>query len=237
MINILLHSALISNVNETSLNVFDLVRQAGWVVQGVMLLLLAASIISWAIIFWKWMLLRNAAKDNKNFTESFWAAGSLEGATRASKAYPNASLTRVFETGVQEYNNVVNLNLGREQAIELLETNVTRSLQKATKVETQLMQTYVPFLANTASSAPFIGLFGTVWGIMNSFLNIGATGAANLAVVAPGIAEALIATALGLFAAIPAVIFYNYFTSRIKLLNNSMNYFITDFINIAKRSL
>src|SRR5690606_41279827 len=129
------------------------------------------------------------------------------------------------------------LNLSRENVVDLLETNVTRSLGKASQVEAAGLQAYLPFLASTASVAPFVGLFGTVWGIMTAFINIGATGASNLAVVAPGIAEALIATAMGLFAAIPAGLFYNFFVSRVKEIGTGMTYFVTDFMNTAKRSL
>jgi len=236
MTNSFFHSMFLKSTG-AQLNPWDLVLQAGLVVQGVMILLLLASIISWTIIFWKWWLLRNAADQNAAFSESFWASGSLEGALRASKAHPEASLTRIFETGLNEYNQVSALELDRGQKIELLESNVARSLDKAVKAEAEEYRQYVSFLANTASAAPFIGLFGTVWGIMNSFIGIGATGAANLAVVAPGIAEALIATAMGLFAAIPAVLFYNFFTNKIRSLSGQMTHFTTDFMNTAKRNL
>lgn len=220
-----------------ALNPIDLILEAGWVVKGVMLLLLIASFVSWFIIFYKWFLLKGVTEENLKFSDNFWAAGTLEGAARASKAFPQSPLTHIFETGIQEYNQIAQLKLSRDECFELLETNMTRCLQKAIKLETEKLMRSVSFLANTASAAPFIGLFGTVWGIMNSFINIGATGASNLAVVAPGIAEALIATAMGLFAAIPAVLFYNLFISRIKSLTSGMNHFATDFLNTAKRSL
>lgn len=229
---------LVSNPTPgAQLNPWDLVLQAGLVVQGVMIILLLASIISWAIIFWKWWLLKDAAAQNRAFSESFWASGSLDGALRASKAHPDASLNRVFETGMNEYKQVSALDLSRDEKIELLESNVARSLDQAAKAESEKYRQYVPFLANTASAAPFIGLFGTVWGIMNSFIGIGATGASNLAVVAPGIAEALIATAMGLFAAIPAVLFYNFFINKIRILSSQMTQFSTAFLNTAKRNL
>ncbi len=236
MKHIFLTFALIQQPVE-ALNPIDLILEAGWVVQGVMILLLAASFISWFIIFYKWFLLKGVTAENLKFADNFWAAGTLEGAARASKAFPQSPLTRIFETGIQEYNQIAQLKLAREDCVELLETNMTRSLQKAIKIETEQLMKSVSFLANTASAAPFIGLFGTVWGIMNSFISIGATGASNLAVVAPGIAEALIATAMGLFAAIPAVLFYNLFISKIKVLTSGMNHFATDFLNTAKRSL
>lgn len=220
-----------------ALNPIDLILEAGWVVKAVMALLLLASFVSWVIIFYKWLLLKSVSRENAKFAESFWAAGTLEGASRASKAHPNAALTRIFESGLHEFNQINALKLSRADSIELLESNMTRALQKSIKIESEKLQKSLSFLANTASAAPFIGLFGTVWGIMNSFINIGATGASNLAVVAPGIAEALIATAMGLFAAIPAVLFYNFFTSHIRILTNNMNHFATDFLNTAKRSL
>jgi len=228
---------LLGEAGSSTLNPFDLIQQAGWVVKAVMLLLLIASFISWTIIFWKLFLVKKAEEDCHKFIESFWAAGTLEGATRASKAFPKAPLTRVFEAGLEEFNQVTALKLKREDTVELLETNVSRTLTKVANMELSGLQRYIPFLASTAGTAPFVGLFGTVWGIMTSFINIGATGASNLAVVAPGIAEALIATAMGLFAAIPAVLFYNYFISQIRNLGASMQHFSSDFMNTAKRSL
>jgi biopolymer transport protein TolQ len=138
---------------------------------------------------------------------------------------------------MHEFGLIKGLSLSREQTIELIESNLARSLQKASSTETEGLQKYLAFLASTASVAPFIGLFGTVWGIMTSFINIGLSGASNLAVVAPGIAEALIATAIGLFAAIPAVLFYNFFINRIRGMATVMSNFSTDFLNTAKRSL
>lgn len=228
---------LLISQSAPSLNALDLVGQAGWVVKTVMALLLIASVISWTIIFWKWWYLRGAAAQNSKFADSFWAAGSLDGATRAAQTHSGAPMTRVFQAGLNEFNHVKNLKLDRTQTIELVETNVTRTLNKAASTEIERLQRYLAFLASTASTAPFVGLFGTVWGIMTSFINIGATGASNLAIVAPGIAEALIATAIGLFAAIPAVLFYNYFVNQIKGIAGGMQNFTADFLNMAKRNL
>ncbi len=237
MTNTILSAFLLVSDGGAALNIIDLINQAGWVVKAVMALLLLASILSWTIIFWKWMSLRSAAEENRKFSESFWAAGSLDAATRSARSFASAPLSRVFESALQEFNQVNGMKLGRDEKIELIETNVARTLDKASTIETDNLQSYVAFLANTASSAPFVGLFGTVWGIMTSFINIGATGASNLAVVAPGIAEALIATAMGLFAAIPAVLFFNFFASRIRAISSMMTNFSTDFLNTAKRSL
>lgn len=228
---------VISAEQAGALNPIDLILEAGWVVKGVMLMLVLMSIISWTIILGKYWLLKEADKKNNKFAEAFWASGSLEAAQRVSEAHPDAGMTRIFQTALHEFNQIGELNLQKQELYELLESNVSRSLDKAIKIEVTALQKYNSFLANTASAAPFIGLFGTVWGIMNSFINIGATGASNLAVVAPGIAEALIATAMGLFAAIPAVLYYNFFTSRIKDMANAMRHFSADFLNTAKRSL
>lgn len=220
-----------------TLNVWGLILQAGWVVKAVMVLLVAASVISWTIIFWKYLVLRSAKSANQKFSDAFWAAGTLDAAQKAVKPHQTAPMTKVFESGLHEYNQISNLKLKRDESIELLETNVTRSLEKAISQESEGLQRNMQFLATTASAGPFIGLFGTVWGIMTSFINIGATGASNLAVVAPGIAEALIATAIGLFAAIPAAIYFNFFATEIKGIASSMRHFASDFINTAKRSL
>jgi len=237
MKNLILASLVAQSADGTSLNVWGLVMQAGWVVKAVMLLLVIASVISWTIILWKSMILRNARSANQKFADSFWAAGSLDAAQKASKSHLGAPMTRVFEGGLHEYSQIVALKLDRSDASELLESNVTRSLDKSILIEINGLQRNLQFLATTASAGPFIGLFGTVWGIMTAFINIGATGASNLAVVAPGIAEALIATALGLFAAIPAAIYYNFFAQAIRELKSGMSNFASDFLNTAKRSL
>lgn len=228
---------LVAQTPDNALNPWELIKDASWVVQGVMLLLLVASVATWAVIFWKLFLLSAAKRENQQFTDSFWSAGSLDAAIRASKAHPNSSLTRIFEAGLQEFNQISELKLSRGDTIELLESNVARSLQKAARAEIELLQKFNSFLANVASVAPFVGLFGTVWGIMHAFLDINTMGSTDLVAVAPGIAEALIATAMGLFAAIPAVIFYNYFVSFSKKLNTSMSNFSSEFLNTAKRSL
>lgn len=236
MTNTFLFYSLVSQTSE-SLNPIDLMLQADWVVKIVMFLLIVASIVCWTIILAKWTGLRSASKQNQSFSEDFWTSGSLEAAQRVSEAHPNSNLTRIFKTGLHEFNQISQLNLNRDETVELLETNVTRSLEKAIKIESENLNANISFLANTASAAPFVGLFGTVWGIMNSFINIGQTGASNLAVVAPGIAEALIATAMGLFAAIPAVLFYNFFVHKTKRITLGMKHFSTDFLNTAKRSI
>lgn len=220
-----------------SIDPWKLVMDAHWVVQGVMLLLLVASVASWTVIFWKTAFLGAAAKTNKKFNEAFWTAGSMDAAVRASKATPDAGLTRIFEAGLHEFNQINSLKLDRQDTLDLIESNVSRAMAKATRTEIETIQRFNGLLANIASSAPFIGLFGTVWGIMTAFIDINIKGSSSLATVAPGIAEALIATALGLFAAIPAVLFFNHFVARGKSFSNLMNGFSSDFLNTAKRSV
>lgn len=220
-----------------ALNVTDLILQAGWVVKIVMAMLILSSIVSWTIILFKWTSLRAALMANRRFAEGFAATGAIEAAQRAVQSVPHAPLARVFQAGNLELGHITKLNLDKAHTFELLETNLSRNLQKSIDVETAGLRSYLPFLATTASTAPFVGLFGTVWGIMTSFINIGATGASNLAVVAPGIAEALIATAIGLFAAIPAVIAFNIYTARVRGIGQEMGAFAADFMNAAKRSI
>ena len=220
-----------------SIDPWKLVLDAHWVVQGVMLLLLISSIASWTVIFWKAAFLGSAAKSNKKFNEAFWTAGSMDAAIRASKATPDAGLTRIFEAGLHEFNQISGLKLERQDTLDLIESNVARALAKATRIEADSIQRFNGLLANIASSAPFIGLFGTVWGIMTAFIDINIKGSSSLATVAPGIAEALIATAMGLFAAIPAVLFFNYFVAKGKNFSTMMVGFSSDFLNTAKRSI
>lgn len=228
---------LVSESSGAPLSVWNLIEQAGWVVRFVMLLLAAASIVSWTIILGKFWELRAAKRANQEFSDAVWAAGSLETAKSLAKNYPQAPLTRVFDAGLQEFSKVSDLKLPREQAVEIFESNLGRSLEKSINVEASAMTKSLQFLATTASASPYIGLFGTVWGIMTSFINITATGSSTLKAVAPGIAEALIATAIGLFAAIPATVSYNFFASNVKRMSDSMRHFAAEFMNTAKRSL
>ncbi len=157
------------------------------------------------------------------------------------KSFPHTPLTVLFREGYQELNHVQKRREGQEGKGVTTDLgavgNVGRALHRATTVETQRLERYLTFLATTGSTAPFIGLFGTVWGIMNAFHGIGQTGSANLAVVAPGISEALVATALGLVAAIPAVMAYNHFLSKVRGLINEMDNFSQEFLNIVERTV
>ncbi len=234
----------------SSSNVFRLVTDAGPVVKVVLLILLSFSIISWSIIAAKYRLLKKASRESGKFLEIFWNSNRLDRIYESSKKLSYSPLTELFKAGYIELINLKKTSSKKEMkedtehpapAEGTLTTylsgieNIERSLKRARTEELTNLEKLVPFLATTGSSAPFIGLFGTVWGIMNSFINIGATKDTSLAVVAPGISEALIATAVGLFAAIPAVVAYNYFVSKIRTQASEMDNFAADFLNVIKR--
>jgi biopolymer transport protein TolQ len=223
------------NNQVAQLGVMDLVSQAGPVAKFVLLLLLGASVVCWSIIIMKWKGLRRATHQNRDFLELFWHGKSLEDVMAKTDKYPGSPVANVFKSGVKELKKITPGNQQGE-GIEGID-NIHRALVRASNSEIAGFERHVGWLATTASAAPFVGLFGTVWGIMNSFQNIGATGAANLAVVAPGISEALITTATGIAAAIPAVVFYNHFAGQIKRLSVDMECFTQDFLNIIQRSL
>jgi biopolymer transport protein TolQ len=227
-------------------NVIDLIVQAGPVVKAVLGLLVVFSIVSWAIIFLKWLLLRRAHNENEIFLKIFWESRQLDEIYRSSKEFFHAPAAEVFAAGYEELKRFRaqgdrftadapgDITPDRVSAAKL---NVNRALQRAITEQMTGAEKAVPFLATVGNTAPFIGLFGTVWGIMSSFQSIGAMGQASLSVVAPGISEALIATAVGLFAAIPAVVFYNHFSSRLRTLENNVNSFANEFLNILDRHI
>jgi biopolymer transport protein TolQ len=216
----------------------EIVMNSGVVVGGVLFLLLLASVVSWAIILMKWMALRKAQAESARFLEAFWESKRLDAIYQAAEGLPASPIAAVFRAGYVELSKVTAAQKGQDGAMadQLggLE-NVERALKRAAMAEVTALEARVPFLGTTASAAPFVGLFGTVWGIMRAFHDIYQAGNANLATVAKPISEALIATAVGLFAAIPAVVFYNLFVSRIRVLDAEMTNFSNDFLNIVKR--
>ena len=226
--------------------ILELVIHAGAVVKFVLLLLLCFSIISWGIIFSKLKLVRRAKKESEYFLDYFWKNKDLSSVNENILQYKNSPLAQVFHAGYQEIMKIKKAKAVRNPEgvsfdIDTLGTeidsidNVHRALKNALLSQVTKLERALSFLATTGSTAPFIGLFGTVWGIMDSFRGIGLRGSASLDVVAPGISEALIATAAGLAAAIPAVVAYNYFVSRVKVLANEMDNFSSEFLNIVKR--
>jgi len=217
----------------------QIVLNSGAVVLVVLLLLLMASVLSWAIILRKWIHLRTAQEQSIRFLEIFWKSKRLDSIYEKAEALSNSPISQVFRAGYVELSKVT-AQQKRESDDPMSEQlggleNVERALKRAAVAEVTSLESSVPFLGTTASAAPFVGLFGTVWGIMRAFHDIYQMGNANLATVAKPISEALIATAFGLFAAIPAVVFYNYFVSRIRVLDSEMTNFSSDFLNIVKR--
>ena len=225
-------------------SLFDMVAHAGFVVQLVLLLLLLFSVVSWAIILMKYFSIRKVEKENSLFLNAYMKSTKLSEILPEAKKFRNSTLAEIFRAG---YNELVKISRGgrgtppgtAEAAGPVPEIggvdNVERAMNRACGTETGKLEAALGFLATTGSASPFIGLFGTVWGIMDTFKEIGARGSATLAVVAPGISEALIATAAGLAAAIPAVIFYNYYLNRIKGMTLEMDNFASELLNIVER--
>jgi biopolymer transport protein TolQ len=219
----------------------ELISDAGLVVKLVLLILVGLSLLSWAIIFLKFRVIYSAIGDSNRFQQFFWNKRRLDAIGQKLRDFPHAPTAALFRDGYQELIRHQRENGGDEPGLFNMETgqteNIARALRRATNQEIQRLERYLPFLATTGSTAPFIGLFGTVWGIMDSFHGIGKTGSASLAVVAPGISEALVATAIGLVAAIPAVVAYNHFISKVNVLSGEMDSFSQEFLNIVGRML
>lgn len=226
---------LLVGAGEQGLDIWDLTLKSRGVVLGVLVLLVLFSIVSWYIIAYKYVYLRRAHGQSGRFLETFWHSKRLDAIYKSAEDYKRSPIAHVFRAGYIELTKIKSDKqsdaanwLGDMQSIE-------RALERAQTAELTHLESMIPFLATTGSAAPFVGLFGTVWGIMNAFRNIGVQKSANLATVAPGIAEALVATAIGLMAAIPAVVAYNYFTRRVKVQAAEMDTFSSDFLNIVKR--
>jgi biopolymer transport protein TolQ len=216
--------------------VLDLIADSGPVAKFVLLILLSASIFCWAIILLKWRALSRAQNQNQKFLNVFWHSKSIDEIFAKSEKFPASPVASVFKHGVKELKKSGPGTENEGDPAGRIE-NIQRALLRSSSSEVAALETHLGWLATTASAAPFIGLFGTVWGIMNSFQSIGATGAANLATVGPGISEALITTATGIAAAIPAVVAYNHFAGLIKRQAVDMDCFAHDFVNIIQRSL
>lgn len=215
-----------------------LIMSAGPVVKLVLLILFLLSVTCWAIIFYKSRHLKKAKKSSDKFLEIFRESKRLDIVSQALKEHENAPAARIFRDGYMEAMRAARDAKDNDTLFTVAGTEmVERSLRKTEGSEVAALERHLNFLATTGSAAPFIGLFGTVWGIMNSFQKIGQMGTANLAVVAPGVSEALIATAIGLAAAIPAVIAYNIFVDKIRRLSQDFDNMILDFLNITERSL
>lgn len=198
-------------------------------------LLVLFSVVSWGIIAHKAWYLQRASRSSERFLAAFWEAKRLDQIYQQSEQYSFSPICQVFRSGYVELARLKKKSGDGEEGLGGGIENVERALRRSQNAEVTALESLTPFLATVGSTSPFIGLFGTVWGIMKAFQDIGRMGSANLATVAPGISEALIATAAGLAAAIPAVIAYNYFLSKIRVLETEMDAFGSDFLNIVKR--
>jgi len=220
--------------------VFQHILLAGPIVKLVLLMLIVFSVVSWAIIFLKFRLFKGIERNQVEFAKAFAEGRNLAALYEQAENTDRTPLTEVFRTGYLELMRIQRGKSGEPAASRtgaLPLDNVERAMRKATNEEVALMETYLPFLATTGSATPFIGLFGTVWGIMNAFSGIAMTGSASLSTVAPGIAEALVATAAGLAAAIPSVMAYNFFLNRVRAIATRLDSFSIEFINFLERNL
>ncbi len=225
------------SVNTSSI---DAIFQASPIVQLTLLILIILSVFCWAIGYSKYQTFKKMKQSDELFLNKFWKVNSLDTLYEDIDQYNDSSVARVFKAAYLEMKKISESPLlakteGDKPILSGLD-NLERMLNKASENEIAKLESRLTVLATTGSTGPFIGLFGTVWGIMGSFHKIGQTGTASLAVVAPGISEALIATAIGLAAAIPAVVLYNNFISRIRKQEIALNNFSADFLNIVKRN-
>ena len=221
-----------------------LILEASPIVQFVMALLVLFSVISWGITLFKWWSFRGIEKQSATFIEVFRKSAKFSEVQAVCPSLAASPLVGMFQAGYAELTAQLRMaqpaaaSPGTPAPRPTLKSlaAVDRALLRASSIEVNKLEKRVTFLATTASITPFIGLFGTVWGIMNAFMNIGVQGSTDLAVVSTPIAEALIATALGLAAAIPAVYFYNHFTSKVKTYASEMDDFALEFLNISERN-
>ena len=225
-----------------------LVARSSPITKVVLLILALFSIVSWSIILYKTWTFRRSERQSGSFLDVFRRSNKFSEVQAVCRSLGDSPLVGLFQAGYAELTAQLRQNApevgaagsnprapAHRPTLKSL-TAVDRALMRASVVEVNKLERRIPFLATTASISPFIGLFGTVWGIMSAFQSIGQTGSTNLGVVAPGIAEALVATAAGLFAAIPAVYFYNHLSQRVKLFASEMDNFAMEFLNIAERN-
>jgi biopolymer transport protein TolQ len=223
------------------LGVVDLVLGTGPVVAAVLWLLVAFSIGSWGVILYKFVQILRARSQSEKFISIFWESKNLATIHTASVGLTQSPVAQVFRAGYQE---LLQLTRAKRQAVGAESgfstdlggvDNVSRAMKRQQNVELTRLESGITFLATTGSTCPFIGLFGTVWGIMTAFIGLSSAHTSSIQAVAPGVAEALITTAIGLVAAIPALMFFNYFTARVRVLATEMDNFIAEFLNIAER--
>jgi len=235
--NVVNQAALAGSVPH-DLSIVTLFLQADTLVKCVMLLLLIASFWSWAVIFDKYTKLRRLRRDADNFEENFWSGGALDDLYDRIGNRPEDPMSSVFAAAMREWRRSMAKGIVATTATRMtLQERIERVMQVTAGREIARLERYMPFLATVGSTSPFVGLFGTVWGIMNSFQSIAAAKNTSLAVVAPGIAESLFATALGLVAAIPAVVAYNKFSTDFGRYAGRLDAFSSEFTAILSRQL
>ena len=227
----------IADIAATDFSLYDLFIRADIIVKLVMGLLVSLSVWTWALALDKWLTLGGAISKAKQFEKAFWSGQPLEELSERQKEKPQEAMARVYSAASAEWKDVRHLTSMTTTQADALIARAERSMQAATDRELSRLEKGLGTLATIGSVSPFVGLFGTVWGIMNAFRDIAAQGSTNLAVVAPGIAEALFATALGLVAAIPAVVFYNKFTSDAGTFSDRLDTFTQEFVVRMSRRL
>ena len=223
-------------------DIVQMIAGAGLMVKFVLLVLCLFSVVSWTIIFMKWRQLRKAKEETAVFLETFWESPELSTLYEECDELIYSPVAQLFRGGYSEFKKMSRIqsnpeSTDKDMAMQRMFDNVERVMTRTTIDQNNRLESALSFLATTGNTTPFIGLFGTVWGIMDSFMSIHLRGSAGLAVVALGIAEALIATAAGLFAAIPAVIAYNYFSQKVLVLRAEMDAFTSDFLSLMGRHL
>lgn len=238
-----MYSSLISLTTATvgTVDIINVVKNSTLVVNVILFGLIIISIICWSVIAYKIYVYRKAIKATEQFVAVFWKNMNYREIFQESDKYKDSPIALVFRAGYTEFTDT---KLAWEergvqlhgQKVEELTYNIERAMRRENQTMIQLFESYLPVLATTATASPFIGLFGTVWGIMNAFHEIGKTGSATLGTIAPSLSEALVTTAFGLIAAIPAAIFYNYFNSVLQRLDSESTNIIADFLNYIKRS-
>lgn len=216
-------------------SIIDLVLHASWVVQAVMLVLLCGSVASWAAIFSKYFGLKKVRANNDKFEQDFWSGANLNTLyAQSAQKTDSGPMERIFVAGLREYQK---LRERRVSDTSALLDGARRAMRAGMQREMDTVESNLSFLATVGSVSPYVGLFGTVWGIMHAFTGLASMQQVTLATVAPGIAEALVATAIGLFAAIPAVVAYNRFARDIDRVANTLETFIEEFSNILQRNI
>lgn len=224
-----------------TVDIVEVVKNSTLIVNFILFGLVVASGLCWGVIAYKIYVYRKAIKATEKFVAIFWKNMNYREVFTESNKYKDSPIALVFRAGYQEFTDT---KLAWEERgvqlqgtkVEELTANIERAMRRENQTMIQLHESYLPILATTATASPFVGLFGTVWGIMNAFHEIGKTGSATLGTIAPSLSEALVTTAFGLIAAIPAAIFYNYFNSVLQRLDSESTNVIADFLNYIKRS-